>query len=191
FAKRGKGEYPGSLRALTATISAMTILLILTAASKMLLYVGMYGLTRLRVYTLWFMLLLLCVFAIVVLWHIRPINAGRPIVIVFTLLTLGLFFANTDGLIAKYNVERYEAGALETVDTDTLTHMSDAVLPYLVDLEKNAPDYKVRDEAELALYLREGDAKMNLDEYSWRNWNLQSDMMGKIALDRSFSFSAK
>ncbi|MDR1291921.1 MAG: DUF4173 domain-containing protein, partial [Clostridiales Family XIII bacterium] len=39
FAKRGKGEYPGSLRALTATISAMTILLILTAASKMLLYV--------------------------------------------------------------------------------------------------------------------------------------------------------
>jgi hypothetical protein len=37
FAKRGKGEYPGSLRALTAVISAMTILLILTAASKMLL----------------------------------------------------------------------------------------------------------------------------------------------------------
>jgi hypothetical protein len=174
FAKRGKGEYPKSLRALTAAISAMTILLILTAASKMLLYVDMYGLTRLRVYTLWFMLLLLCVFAAIVLWHIRPINAGKPIVIAFVLLTLGLFFINTDGLIAKYNVERYEAGALNTVDTETLTYMSDAVEPYLIYLEKNATDYRVRHGAKQALNAREN--TLMSAEISWRNWNLQSDI---------------
>jgi hypothetical protein len=176
FAKRGAGEYPRSLRALTATISAMTVLLILTAASKMLLYVERYGLTRLRVYTLWFMALLLCVFAVVVIWHIRPINAGKPIVIAFALLTLGLFFTNTDGLIAKYNVEQYEAGALNTVDTETLTYMSDAVVPYLVDLEENAPDDEVRAGAKKALYIRENNAVASVEEYSWRNWNLQSGL---------------
>ncbi|MDR1042388.1 MAG: DUF4173 domain-containing protein [Clostridiales Family XIII bacterium] len=176
FAKRGKGEYPKSLRALTATISAMTVLLILTAASKMLLYVETYGLTRLRVYTLWFMALLLCVFAVVVIWHVRPINAGKPIVIVFALLTLGLFFTNTDGLIAKYNVERYEAGALNTVDTETLAYMSDAVTPYLVDLKENAPDYEVRVGAKKALYMRENSDVASAEESSWRNWNLQSGL---------------
>jgi hypothetical protein len=182
FAKRGKGEYPGSLRALTATISAMTVLLILTAASKMLLYVNMYGLTRLRVYTLWFMLLLLCVFAVIVIWHIRPINAGKPIVIVFVLLTLGLFFTNTDGLIAKYNVERYEAGALGTVDTEMLTYMSEAVAPYLVNLKENAPDPEVRAGAGEALSVRERNdsaTMMIVEEPSWRNWNLQSGILAE------------
>jgi hypothetical protein len=176
FAKRGKGEYPRSLRSLTAAISTMTILLILTAMSKMLLYVDMYGLTRLRVYTLWFMLLLLCVFAVVVVWHIRPINAGKPMVIAFVLLVLCLFFTNTDGLIAKYNVERYEAGALGTVDTETLTYMSGAVDPYLIDLEKNAPDQEVRTGAAKALKIREenADAMMGEEAHSWRSWNLQS-----------------
>jgi hypothetical protein len=141
----------------------------------MLLYVNMYGLTRLRVYTLWFMLLLLCVFAVLVIWHIRPINAGKPIVIVFVLLTLGLFFSNSDGLIAKYNVERYEAGALGSVDTEMLTYMSNAVEPYLIELENNAKDYGVRSGAKIALRIRRENDAMSVEESSWRNWNLQSE----------------
>jgi hypothetical protein len=177
FAKRGAGEYPKSLRALTAAISSMTILLILTAASKMLLYVETYGLTRLRVYTLWFMLLMLCVFAVIALWHIRPFNAGRPIAIAFAVLTLCFFFANPDGLIAKYNVERYEAGALKSVDTQTLIYMSDAVVPYLVRLRENAEDSQVRVDARVALRERESLATY-YDEPSWRGWNLQSSALG-------------
>jgi hypothetical protein len=179
FAKRGAGEYPKSLRALTAAISLMTMLLVLTAASKMLLYIQMYGLTRLRVYTLWFMLLMLCVFAVVVLWHIRPFNAGRPITIAFAALVLCLFFANTDGLIAKYNVEQYEAGALKSVDTEMLTYMSDAVVPYLTKL-KDAEDLRIRLGAITALRERENyaDDMKGLYEPSWRGWNAQTGRLG-------------
>jgi hypothetical protein len=189
FAKRGAGKGPGetpaerfprSLRALTAAISSMTVLLIVTAASKMLLYVGMYGLTRLRVYTLWFMLLMLCVFAFVVIWHVRPatFNAGKPIALIFAALTLCLFLLNADGLIAKYNVERYESGALRSVDTRTLTHMSDAVVPYLKDLAENAPDHSVRSGAITALREREAFEGARSGEPTWRSWNAQSATAG-------------
>jgi hypothetical protein len=186
FAKRGAGEYPRSLRALTAAISSMTILLILTAASKMLLYVGSYGLTQLRVYTLWFMLLMLCVFVCIVIWHLRPstFNAGRPIALAFAALVLCLFLTNTDGLIAKYNVERYEAGALRSVDTETLSRMSDAVTPYLEDLAANAPDDKVRAGAAAALREREAmqhDGMWGAPAPTWRSWNAQSAAVGRGA----------
>jgi hypothetical protein len=189
FAKRGAGEYPRSLRALTAAISSMTILLILTAASKMLLYIGSYGLTRLRVYTLWFMLLMLCVFVIIVIWHLRPagFNAGRPIALTFAALVLCLFLANTDGLIVKYNVERYEAGALGSVDTETLTWMSDAVTPYLEDLAKNAPDLSVRAGAADALREREAMQKDMMMEPTWRSWDAQSAAVGYGASARPVS----
>jgi hypothetical protein len=146
----------------------------------MLLYVGSYGLTQLRVYTLWFMLLMLCVFVIIVIWHLRPFtfNAGRPIALAFAALVLCLFLANTDGLIAKYNVEQYKAGALRSVDTATLSRMSDAVAPYLEDLAENAPDRNVR--AGAAGALREREATENdmmlwdAPEPTWRSWNAQS-----------------
>ncbi|MDR2162568.1 MAG: DUF4173 domain-containing protein [Clostridiales Family XIII bacterium] len=190
FAKRNAGEdtkeardkdmprLPKSLRLFTASISCMTMLLLLTAASKMLLYVNTFGLTRMRVYTLWFMLLMLCVFTIVLLWHIRPFNAGRPIAIAFAVLVLCLFFANTDGLIAKYNVESYESGALKTVDIEMLTYMSDATVPYLERLKDDAPDDEVRTGAQAALRERAGAETYLKDTYgsSWRGWNLESSL---------------
>ncbi|MDR3224966.1 MAG: DUF4173 domain-containing protein [Clostridiales Family XIII bacterium] len=185
FARRSAGEYPKSIRILTAVISSMTILLIATAASKMLLYVRTYGLTQLRVYTLWFMLLLVCVFAVVVIWHVRPFNAGKPIAILFAALMLCLFFGNTDGLIAKYNYEKYMAGALEEIDTESLSYLSDAAVPYLRDLAKDAPDASVQIGAKEALVLHENyeyGIWEDTDSFpTWRSWNLQSVLVSKKA----------
>jgi len=182
FAKRGAGEYPKFVRALTAAISSMTLLLIATAASKMLLYVRIYGLTQLRVYTLWFMLLLVCVFAVVVVWHMKPFNAGKPIALFFAALVLCLFLGNTDGLIAKYNSEQYMAGALKEIDTEALSDMSDAVIPYLRDMAQNAPDESVRNSAKEALVIQ-GEPEIGMwDDTSlkptWRSWDLQSAVIG-------------
>jgi hypothetical protein len=178
FVRRGAGEYPKSLRTLTTAISSMTLLLIVTAASKMLLYVNMYGLTRLRVYTLWFMVLLLAVFIVLIIWHIRPFNAGKPIAIAFAALVLCLFMSNTDGLIAKYNVEGYESGKFEEVDTEMLATLSDATLPWLAKLADEAPDEEMRNAAKTAI--TENIIIYSEDVYGesaeWRRWNLQSAM---------------
>ncbi|MDR2487076.1 MAG: DUF4173 domain-containing protein [Clostridiales Family XIII bacterium] len=67
-----RGGQPRVLRALTGLLSALTVVLIVTAASKMLLYIDAYGLSRLRVCTLWFMLVLLAVFVILFVANILP-----------------------------------------------------------------------------------------------------------------------
>jgi len=210
FARRGVSEYPKALRVLTGLLSVMTELLVVTAVSKMLFYIDAYGLSRLRVYTLWFLVLLFVVFAILIAWHVRPyirvrapknhaadgpgndvatggkpFNAGRPIVIVAVCFMLALFLANTDGIIAKYNVWQYESGASKTVDTDMLATMSDAVLPYLADLAKNAPDESVSTDATNALASIRALKIASTDTLdlglleNYRAWNIQSAMYVK------------
>ncbi|MCL2493086.1 MAG: DUF4173 domain-containing protein [Clostridiales bacterium] len=145
FARRAAGEHPKRLRFFGGVLSGLTILLVVTAMSKMLLYIGEYGLTRNRVYTFWFMILLLFVFAFLLAWHIRPFNAGKPIVVAVTGLALVLFLANTDGLVAKYNVENYLNGRIGRIDLVMLSNLNDARLPYMEQLAAEAPDPDVRD----------------------------------------------
>jgi len=194
FTSRGAGEYPKAMRVFSALLCLLTELLIATATSKMLLYIDAYGLSRLRVYTLWFLVLLFVVFALLIVWHIRtytaaatrakPFNAGRPIVIVSVCFLLALFLANTDGLIAKYNVWQYSSGHTRTVDTAMLSGMSGAVLPYLADLRDNAADESVRAEAQAAI-----DKKKDLLGYSggaapganvrFQSWSIQKALTEK------------
>jgi len=194
FAKRAAGEYPKPMRALTGLLCVMTELLVVTAVSKMLLYIDAFGLSRLRVYVLWFLIMLFIIFAILIVWHIRPyikkpagftpFNAGRPIVIVAVCFTLALFLANTDGIIAKYNVWQYESGKSETVDTFMLSEMSDAVLPHLARLRDTAPDIEVRSDAAWALemikYRHEyGVGMLPEPKDGFRDWNIQSFLAKK------------
>jgi hypothetical protein len=129
--RRGAGGRPKALRVLTGLMSAFTLLLILTAMSKMLLYISSYGLTRLRVYTSWFMLLLLIAFALLLLWHFRGFKLAKSLVLVFTVCFIALTWANTDGLIAKYNIEQYRSGKTESLDVRMLAGLSDAAAPHI------------------------------------------------------------
>ncbi|MDR1954009.1 MAG: DUF4173 domain-containing protein, partial [Clostridiales Family XIII bacterium] len=170
--KRAEKEYPKLLRTLTSILSLLTTLLIVTAMSKMLLYIGAFGLTRLRVYTLWFMALLLVIFIVLFIWHMKPFNAGKPLLLISVGFILALFLSNTDGIIARYNVTQYENGYLEEVDTDMLMYMSDAVLPSLYDLRDDTDDSSVRKDALRAIYLHD-----RIDEKSFVNRNLQSALV--------------
>jgi hypothetical protein len=135
----------------------------------MLLYVDAYGLTELRLYTLWFMLLLLLVFLLIALWHLKPFNLARPIVLVFVALTLALALTNTNGLIAQHNTDRYLSGQSESVDVDTLSSLGDAGIWALQELSEKAPSIKVRNDAAQVLEWRQP----SLDEpLPWHKLNL-------------------
>lgn len=43
-------------------------------------------------------------------------------------------FANVDRVVAAYNVDAYQTGKLDTIDMDTLSELSDAAVPYLLEL---------------------------------------------------------
>ncbi|MDR2771451.1 MAG: DUF4173 domain-containing protein [Clostridiales Family XIII bacterium] len=140
--RRAGGARPAALRLMTGLMSAFTVLLIVTAMSKMLLYISSYGLTRLRVYTSWFMLLLLIVFLLLLLWHFRSFGLAKPLILVSAVCFMALTWANTDGLIAKYNIEQYLQGKTDALDVQMLYGLSDAAAPYIRaawDSEKDLP----------------------------------------------------
>jgi hypothetical protein len=112
-------------------MSAFTLLLIATAMSKMLLYISSYGLTRLRVYTSWFMLLLFLVFLLILLWHFRTFDLAKPLILVFAVCFIALTWLNADGLIAKYNIGQYLSGKTDSLDVHMLGGLSDAAAPHL------------------------------------------------------------
>jgi hypothetical protein len=161
--RTGDGARPRGIRLMTGLMSAFTVLLIITAASKMLLYISTYGLTRLRVYTTWFMLLLLIAFLLLLLWHFRSFDPIKPLIVVFAVGFAALTWANTDGLIARYNIAQYENGKTDALDVEMLETLSDAAVPYMYAAWKNEMDPAL--EATRARGLSDAEAERMLAEW--------------------------
>lgn len=171
------------LRAETAALCIFTIALIVTAMSKMVMYIGYYGLTRLRVYPSWFMMVLLFLFVIILVRQFMDFNGTRIAVIGCILLFLILCYGNVDGMIAKYNIDRYRAGTLESLDLSALEQLSDAAVPYLYELyqETDDPGLKadLRETIKQGPFLR-GDMSGGIDKGGFRDINLQSCRANRI-----------
>jgi len=182
ISKKGKEATPKILRLQTAVLSVMTAGLIVTALRKMYMYIHFYGLTELRVYTSWFMIMLLFAFVIIFLRQVKLFNASKIIIIGAIIGFMILSYGNVDGNIAKYNIENYENGNLETLDYSLLFRLSDGAVPYLYDLY-----YKTEDEETRVLlynyivygnlYMGEGSQQEIPEEMykkTFRDFNLQS-----------------
>lgn len=137
FSKKAGREKPFALRLYNTMISVFTLILIATAISKMVMYIDEYGLTPLRVYTSWFMVLLAVIFVLIIIKQFRfEMKIAKHISVAFTLLFALLCFSRPEALIAKYNIEMYEAGYLDELDVYMLEEMSDDGL--LVAVKNNA-----------------------------------------------------
>lgn len=126
FSKKAGKEKPFALKLYSVVLSIFTLILIATAMSKMVMYIDNYGLTELRVYTSWFMVLLALIFVLVIIKQFRyDMKFTKHLAVIFTLLFAVLCFSRPEALIAKYNIEMYRSGHLEELDTDAILRMSD------------------------------------------------------------------
>ena len=123
------------LKVITIANSVCSLILILTAASKMYLYILEYGLTPLRVYSSWAMIVLAVIF---LLFIAKQINDKLPLyslcIVCTTILFLALCICDPDTKIATYNTNQYISGNLERVDIDLLIDLGDSAVPALVNL---------------------------------------------------------
>lgn len=135
FVRRQEGDRrPKALRAYTIIISVFTLLLITSALSKMSLYIGELGMTRLRVYTSWFMILLAAVFVMIIILQIRDFAFWKSLFAAFAVMMGVLCFGNIDGAIARYNVSAYQSGALEKLDFQAMFALGSAAAEPLSEL---------------------------------------------------------
>ncbi len=135
LAKKQNGKVCLGLKAITTFIALFTLIIIATAISKMVLYIGEYGMTVLRVTTSAFMLFLSVVFIAVILRiYINKINIAKTALIAAGIVVLVLGTANVNAVCARYNYEAYKSNKLDSIDIEALYELGDEGIPYLTKL---------------------------------------------------------
>ena len=125
FSKKSGKESTPVLKIYAVIISGFTLFIIATAFAKMVLYISRYGLTRLRLYTSWFMVLLAVVFIVLAIRiFARKFPTAKILTVSFIIMFGMLCFSKPDKVIADYNVWHYVNGELEELDVDMLSDLS-------------------------------------------------------------------
>ena len=148
LAKKNKGKICVSGRLLCGFMGLFTLLIISTALSKMILYIGEYGMTKLRIYTSMFMLFLGLVFIALILrtFFLKVPVLKVAIITAATVIAL-MGVVNVNSVIASYNYNGYINGDLKEMDVNTIYRLGDEGVVYLVKLT-NCEDTEVAENAE-------------------------------------------
>lgn len=141
---RKKDPAPLSTRLLCLFLGLVTLFLVATASAKMFFYIGAYGLTRLRVLTQVVMLFLALTTVLVCIRLFVPRLAYmKAVVLCALILGAAVSWADVDTVVAKYNVDAYLSGQLETVDVNYLNSLTGGALPHILRLSEEAPDPEI------------------------------------------------
>ena len=133
--RKAEGQIPAAVKALALFLCLFSLILVATALSKMVLYMRSLGLTRLRLLTSAFMIFLaLVVIAKALQLFARKVPVAQLAVTLGAAILIALSLANVDGLVARYNVDAWRTGRLDSLDMDTICELSDGATPVLVEL---------------------------------------------------------
>lgn len=159
---------PLATRLLCLFVGIITLFLTVTASAKMVMYIGSYGLTRLRVLTEVIILFMALATVFVCIWlFARKMPYMKVIVLTALLLGALVAWTDVDTVVACYNVRAYQSGALKTVDMSHLQSLSDGAVPYIAELTQDK-DEAIANQAKEALARRE----RRDGEEDFRSWNI-------------------
>ena len=130
-----KDSAPLSTRLLCLFLGLVTVFLAVSASAKMFLYIGSFGLTRLRVLiqvVIWFLGLAT---AVLCLWLFLPRLPYMKVILVLALVIgAAVGWADVDTVVARHNVTAYREGRLESVDVAYLNGLGNGAVPYIAAL---------------------------------------------------------
>lgn len=128
-----------TLRLICTFISVFTLLITATAIAKMVMYIGEFGMTELRISTSAFMIFLFIVFiALILRIYFTKVKVIKTAFITagVILSLLGIF--NINSIIAEYNYRGYKEGFINrTIDVEEIANLGDEGIPYLVMLTED------------------------------------------------------
>lgn len=142
---RKQNRAPLATRLLCLFIGIVTLFLVATASAKMFMYIGSYGLTRLRVLTQIIMLFMALTTLFVTVWLFVPKLPYMKAVIIAAMIIGGAtLWADVNTQVARYNVQAYLSGQLERVDLKYLQTLGNGAVPYIARLAEEAPSIVVK-----------------------------------------------
>lgn len=171
FSKRSCRE-SGLMRALNVFLSVMTLLLLITAMSKMALYVSAYGLSVRRLLPTWFMLFLGLCFVLIIILQWKAFSIIRAVAALGSAMFVLLCIVDVNGLTASYNLRRYQEGSLTSLSMDFLYDCGMGGAKPALKLYRESQDPDLREE--LAEYLEEMQWEASRDNREWTTATVQS-----------------
>ncbi len=192
--RKNENGLPTAVKALNMFLGVFSIILIVTAISKMALYIDRLGMTRLRIYTSVFMIFLGFVFITVMLkLFVRRIPYMKVILVAACSILLVTCLVDVDRVIANYNVDAYLSGKLDSVDVVTLEHLDSSAVKPLLKLYREGDEYtKASAQRALTKRLREHFDIIQYDDATYvlrrkdfdiRNFNLPEHLAIKSLED--------
>lgn len=186
--KKNEGKLTLPIRLLSLFVCLFSLVLVATSASKMALYIGTYGLTPKRIYTSVFMVFLAVAFIAVGIWLLKSKFPYMKVIVtagLAALLLTGFFDVGT--VVARYNVNAYQTGKLETVDVQTVYDAGSGGTPYLVQLLEDddpavaaeakdllASKVSTRERYEKYTYTANEDGTFTMEKLNFWEWNYKS-----------------
>lgn len=128
---------PPMLKIYTVILCISTLGIIATALVKMFMYINRLGVTLLRVYTSWFMLLLALIFIVVIITQFRDFRFWKAIFASFAVMFFVLCFADVDGQIARYNINAYQNGVIDELDIEEFYELGFSAVEPAVKLKQS------------------------------------------------------
>ena len=137
--KTDSRKIPTSTKSLLIFLCLFTVFYISTAFVKMMKYISLYGLTRLRVLTSVFMIMLAVIFVIILLKLIfTKIKYIKAIILVCTVTLICVSVVDINTVIANYNYNAYKKGEIQ-IDVEQISTLGVSGLPVLVNLTEEKP----------------------------------------------------
>ena len=129
---RHQGRAPASTRVMCLFLGLVTEFLAASSAAKMVMYIGSYGLTRLRVLTMVIMVFLGITTALICIWLYLPkLQYMQAVMLLALTIGAAVLWLDVDTQVAKYNVNHYLSGDLQNVDIHYLTELGPGAVEYL------------------------------------------------------------
>ena len=168
FTEKKQGRSPLSIRVLCLFIGIVTLFLVVAAGAKMVLYIGSFGMTRLRVLTMVIMAFLGLTTAVVSVWLFAPKLPYMKIVVLSAMiLGAAVLWTDVDSVVAKYNVDSYLSGQLSSVDLPHLKSLGSGAVPHVHRLAQEAPDKITQERATEILTVWNNRVEIS----DFRDWN--------------------
>ena len=115
----------GWVRAMAGLLIAATGVILVSAVWRMRLYIQVYGLSVLRVMTLWGAAAIGALLIVAAIALVKPtFRAYSAGFVCLILLWVGVNGANIDRIVAEYNVSHYQSGELEQIDEDYIRSLA-------------------------------------------------------------------
>ena len=129
---RRETRAPGSTRALCLFLGLVTEFLAASSAAKMVMYIGSFGLTRLRVLTMVIMVFLGITTALICVWlYVPKLQYMKSVMLLALAIGAAVLWVDVDTQVAKYNVDHYLSGDLDIVDTYYLSTLGPGAVAHM------------------------------------------------------------